>query len=114
MELWFVEALIVLAALKDSCGESAFRMTNDQVVAVMQSRHPEAKVGVQTFERLKRRYVSRPGKPAERFELLRETFKGSRKPGQQVGVPSEYERTGLAGLLPGLNEVAQPQSSAVA
>jgi hypothetical protein len=98
----FVEALIVLVTHKRRLGESPISMTNAQVQALVTERHPDTPLEHrQTFERLKERYITRQNgeKPASRFELLREIRKGTRKPGQAVGIPSEYEATGIERLL---------------
>lgn len=62
---------------------------------------------VQQFERLKRKFVSRPddGKMATRRELLLEVRKGVKKPGEATGTPSEYRLTGLLDLIPDLLEL---------
>jgi hypothetical protein len=76
------------------------RATNDQIKEIVAHRH-QIHLHCEEFERLKRRYVSRPGdgKPATRFELLREVVKGKRGPAGQSGTPSEYQPTGLRFLL---------------
>jgi hypothetical protein len=94
----FVEALIVLITAKRSWGESDLKMTGDQIREVARDRHKLGWCDTQ-IDRLKLKYITRPGKPAERFELLREIAKGHRKRGQAPGVPSEYAMTGLRLLV---------------
>lgn len=62
-------------------------------VAVALTREPLANPQI---ERLKRKYISRPDKPATRFELAVQTVEG------RPGIPSEFVLTGLRQLLDGL------------
>jgi hypothetical protein len=108
-----VEALVVHVLHKIRTGEFArdglIRMTDRQLVAIASDRRPAIPwVSYQQIEREKRKFVGRPGdgKPATRFELLREVKKGERPPGQAVGIPSEYQATGLMSLLPELGRAA--------
>ena len=97
-----MEAVIVHVTHKRSIGESPVSMTNEQIAEIVAERHPDVSVKhPKTFEELKRRYITREkdGKPASRFELLREIRKGERKPGQSIGIPSDYETTGILRLL---------------
>lgn len=93
----FVEALIVQCFHKIvNTKETTIKMTNQQIKDIMQRRHG-LDLDNQQMERLKARYVSRPGKPAKRCELLRETFKGRRT--AHGGVPSEYKMVAIGWLL---------------
>ncbi len=76
-------------------------MTNDAVRAIIARRHGLPAWSDSKFERIKARYIARPGdgKPATRFELLREVLKGFKRPGGPAGVPSEYLATGIGRLL---------------
>ena len=51
------------------------------------------------MDRLKSKFVSRPDRPATRFELLRMTRRGQRSHGGHRGTPSRYEPTGIERLL---------------
>ena len=102
----FVEALVVLTTYKINHthkyrDEALIRMTHDQIRQIAGNRREGLKWGHQQVERLKCKYVTREadGKPASRFELLREVRKGERKRNQTVGRPSEYRPTGVLCLL---------------
>jgi hypothetical protein len=77
-------------------------MTRTQINTAAADRFDGLRWHPQQFERLKAKYITREadGKPATRFELMREIVKGSRRPGQSVGEPSKYELTGILCLLP--------------
>jgi hypothetical protein len=96
-ERCFVTALVVHVMHKRfDLNESAIKMTHDQLREIIQDRHPSSREwrgADPQIGRLKRRYVSQPGRPALKYELLRETFKG--KPGH----PSVYEATGIEEFL---------------
>src|SRR5262249_7984286 len=93
----FVEAFIVLTTpVLDVARAVLHMMTGGMVRAISTGRHEGIKLGNQQIERLKRKYIDRPSKPAERFELLREQRKGRWGKGDQPGTPSEYRVTGLA------------------
>jgi hypothetical protein len=89
----FVIGLIVHVMHKRfNTGETVIKMTHAQLREIIQDRHPRGHLwrgDNKQIGRLKRRYISQPGRPAEKFELLRDTFKG--KP----GIASEYEPTGI-------------------
>lgn len=95
----FVEALIVHVTHKrlhtDEVGP--ILMTYAQVREIASARHPLASDGpkwvTRQLGRLMDKFVTRPGKPASRLELLRRTREG------RPGTPSEYETTGLEQLL---------------
>jgi hypothetical protein len=105
----FVEALLVHAIHKVKIGEwhpddesSRLLMTHDQLRQIVSDRHGGLAWDNKQFERLKAKYISRPGdgKPATRAELLREVVKGRKEPGGRPGVPSEYRATGITRFLP--------------
>ncbi len=105
-ETAFVEAVIVLSLHEIQLGRVAvdrvIRLTNHQLVILARDRYPEVTwVSDEQVEREKRKFIGRPedGKPATKSELLREIRKGKRERGQAVGVPSEYQLTGLDFLL---------------
>jgi hypothetical protein len=106
LEHAFVEALIVHCTREAMSGNSPTRMTHDQVRQIVKDRHPELKLHRQVFERLKRRYITRPDKTATRRELLVQTFKGSKARGQRVGLPSEYEMTGISSAMSNVEKSA--------
>src|SRR4051812_34483809 len=90
----FVEALVVYFTYKVTIlRESPLKATRDQIRDIVQERHGITLANPQ-FERLKKRYITRPDKPAERFELAIQTVEG------RQGVPSEYELTGLLQFMP--------------
>jgi hypothetical protein len=103
----FVEALLVQATYKMDCTREYFddgviRATHDQLRRIAGARHGGLRWAPQQIERLKRKYVTREGdgKPASRFELLREVRKGERGRGQARGRPSEYRPTGILQFFP--------------
>lgn len=93
----FVEAILVHCwhIIRDT-QEEVIRATNRQIRAIMLSRHG-LDVDDSHFARLKHRFISRPQKPAARFELLRETVQGRKT--SHGGIPSQYALTGLGWLL---------------
>jgi Bifunctional DNA primase/polymerase, N-terminal len=99
-EAAFVESVLVhsLHKLAIEPGE-LIRMTGDQIRAVASDRALGGDWTDMQMERLKAKYFWRPGKPATRYELLREIVKGDRRPGLTVGTPSEYLATGLRVFL---------------
>jgi hypothetical protein len=105
----FVEALIVLVTHERATSrDGVIRMTGDQIRAIMADRHQGIRPLNSQMDRLKSEYISRPGRPATRMELLRETRRGRRGRGESVGTPSEYEATGIELLLD--REVRRSQS----
>ena len=100
LEFAFVEALIVMHEYESSkTQDGLIRMTDDQLVQVATSRHPELKFHRQTIVRLKKDYISSPERQARRFELFRLRQRG--KPGMKghAGTPSEYDPTGIMILM---------------
>jgi hypothetical protein len=92
-----VIALIVHAMHKRiNTREAILKMTHAQLREIIQFHHPrgqEWRGDNKQIGRLKKRFITQEGRPAEKFELLRETRKG--KP----GIPSEYEPTGIEFFL---------------
>ena len=89
----FVEALVVHFTHKlVNCHEPVLKATRDQLRQIIEDRHG-IKLDNSQFNRHKKKYITRPDKPATRYELAIQTVKG--KP----GTPSEYELTGLLHLL---------------
>jgi hypothetical protein len=111
----FVESLIVHVEHKRiNVGDTAILMTHPQLNRIARARFGREWSPPQ-IERHKAKYVTRPGKPARRFELLRELRKGGRKGGQVVGIPSEYETTGIEWLLkPEARRIAEGAIACVA
>ena len=102
----FVEALLrwtiyKFRCLEDETAGGVMKLTNDQVRDIAVARGLAKSWGPEQFERLKRKFVTRErdGKPASRFELLREIHKGHHKPNETQGVPSAYETTGIRELV---------------
>ena len=94
----FVEALVsILVYQRRSSAEPTFLATNSQMarIAGLRNRAEPRPWDNQQIERLKRKYVTRPGQPATGFELVREVRMGARTKGAEAGTPSEYEPTGL-------------------
>jgi hypothetical protein len=97
----FVEAIVRLTTYQLSIGQHLITATNELIKTIatglggkIDHRDP--------FENLKRRFISRPERPAKRFELLRlveEGRKDGSRPGE-AGTPSIYQPTGLLLLLP--------------
>ncbi len=85
-------------------------MTDGQVLRIVADRDPGKPEWRPTqVQRLKAKYVTRPGKPAARFELLRVLHTGRPGRGRTPGSPSVYEVTGLGLLLtPGRPPAADP------
>ena len=96
----FVEGLIVHVIHRRTVEPGdLFRMTNDQLRTIVADRYSGKDWDDTQFERLKAKYITRPSKPATRFELLLELEKGSRKRGEMIGKPSTYRPTGVMALL---------------
>jgi hypothetical protein len=89
----FVMALTVYMTYKAGyLGEEPPKGTLGQLGQLIEDRHG-LRLAKPQLERLMRKYVTRPDKPASRLELAIQTVKG--KP----GVPSEYKLTGLLELI---------------
>ena len=99
-ETAFVESVLVLAqySLKLEPDQS-IRFTHDQIRLTASDRYPGVEWSNGHMERIKSKYIARPGKPATVFELVRETGKGQRGKGGKPGTPSEYRATGLRVFL---------------
>lgn len=104
----FVEALMAQATYKmlhtrEYSADRVIRATHDQIRRIAGGSREGPGWSSEQFERLKRKYVTREldGKPASRFELLREARKGERRRGEPRGRPSEYRPTGILLLLAG-------------
>jgi hypothetical protein len=98
----FVETLLVLAIYKlEQQNETTILATHDQIRQIAPARFGEAmrRWDNQEVERLKRKYVGRPGSPAKRFELLKELRKGQHSRNGNPGTPSEYAATGTIASL---------------
>ncbi len=97
-EVWtkeraFVEALVIHFTHEVDCKPSAlFKATRSQITAILEARYGLKLENIQ-FERLKRKFITRPGKPASLIELAIQTVEG------RTGKPSEFELTGLRQLL---------------
>jgi hypothetical protein len=89
----FVEAWVVYFSYKlFVLGEKPLKATRDQIVRIIEDRHG-LKLENPQFERLKKKYITREGKPATIFELAIQTREG------RQGVPSEFEPTGILQLI---------------
>ena len=90
----FVEALVVhFTHVLCNLDDPVMKATFGQIGEIMNDRRGVKLDHPPQIERLKRRYVSRQGRPADRFELVVQTVTG------RTGVPSEFELTGLLQLL---------------
>jgi hypothetical protein len=101
-EAYFVEALIVHVTHKRlNINEVVIKMTDDQIRQIAAERRGEAwrPWDNKQMERLKSKYISRPEKPATRFELLAMIQAGQRSHAGHGGTPSQYESTGIERLL---------------
>lgn len=99
----FVEALVVYFTYKlQVAREAVLKATRDQLNWIIKDRH-DIDLDNRQFERLKSRFITRTGKPANRYELAVQTLKG------RQGVPSEFELTGLKGLL--ASEISFPSAT---
>jgi len=78
--------------------EQIIKATDAQIRTIMREQF-DVTMDTKSYYRLKARYITREGKPATRFELLREVVKGCRQPDERVGTPSEYALTGLGVLF---------------
>jgi hypothetical protein len=103
-EYAFVEVVVIHAMYNLRCvgadGEAPLvAMTDGQLRGLASARHPGVSwSGNQQTEREKRKFVSREGKPAGRYELLAEVIKGWRTR-DGAGTPSVYRATGVMALL---------------
>lgn len=108
----FLESLIsILIYKRHSNAEPMFLATNAQIARIAALRNPTQlrSWDNQQIERLKRKYVTRRGKPASVFELVQEVQKGGRKRGAKVGTPSEYRPTGILLFLAPVAPSPSPQ-----
>jgi hypothetical protein len=88
--------------------DGEFLATDEQVWEIIADRHGDkVRWHRETNRRLKSQYITRPGKPARRFELLEEISKRKRGTNQDVGSPSKYRMTGIKCLL----DVEAPESA---
>lgn len=105
-EAVYVEAWLLLARYKLlETEEPALLATREQIQGVIELRHGRKFLpgNPNQYERLQRKFVERPGRPASRCPLLVRTVEGFRRSGEAVGVPSAFEVEALAWLL-----VAEP------
>jgi hypothetical protein len=108
----FVEVLLVVAIYqRDQQDEATIRVTHDQIRRIAAARFdlPMPVWDNRQIQRLKDKYITRPGRAATVFELMREVRKGERKLGEKVGVPSEYEPTGILLFLDPIALAASPE-----
>jgi hypothetical protein len=101
-ERHYVEALIVHVTHKRiDLGEALIKMTDDQIRQIARDRRVEGwrPWDCQQMDRLKRKILSRPGRPATRLELMSMTLKGEARRGRKPGFPSEYQTTGIEVVL---------------
>jgi hypothetical protein len=90
----FVEAWAVYVAYKrDVLKEDPVKATRDQIRRLIEDRHGLT-LDNQQYERLLKKFVTREGRPATRFELAIQTVTG------RPGTPSEFVPTGIIHLLP--------------
>ncbi len=76
----------------DHLEENPPKATHRQLAELIEDKSG-LKLGCVQFERLFRKYITRPGKPAERYELAIQTKTG------WPGVASEYRLTGVLRLM---------------
>jgi hypothetical protein len=97
----FVEAWVRRVVYQVVRGEATITATNGQLMEIARGLGASIR-SPQQLERLKLRYITRAGKPAERFELLRVVQSGWKDLGrpQEPGTPSIYLPTGILLLLP--------------
>jgi hypothetical protein len=96
----FVAALVIYMTYKVGYrGEAPPKATNEQLAQVIEDRYG-LRLADSQVERLMRKYVTRPGKPATRLELAIQMAKG------RPGVPSEYKLTGLLELIAAPDDLA--------
>ncbi len=88
----FVDAWACYSAYKARIGECPMKMTAKQVSTIM-TRMGVPEPTPPQYEKLLRKYVSRPEKPSIAFELALQTQKG------RQGLPSEFVPTGVLDLL---------------
>ena len=72
--------------------ESPPKATRDQIRQVVVDRYG-IRLDNRQFERLKEKYITRPGKPATHYELAVQIREG------RQSIPSEFILTGLLNLL---------------
>ncbi|WP_165074261.1 bifunctional DNA primase/polymerase [Paludisphaera rhizosphaerae] len=91
---WFLEALGVHFTYERGRSEGdRLKATNGQLRNIIRDRHSVV-LNPNQMERLKRRYITRPGKPAERWEAAVQVATGD-----SSGKTCEFELTGLLELL---------------
>ncbi|WP_165063472.1 bifunctional DNA primase/polymerase [Paludisphaera rhizosphaerae] len=97
LDRWFAEALLLHSQYEISKEPTreAIPFTSNQLRDLVETRHGR-KLKDPEIERLKVKFVSRPDKPANRYELAEQTYTGS----SYLRKPSELRLTGLQGLLP--------------
>jgi hypothetical protein len=88
----FVDAHLVYFGYKRRIGENPVRGTRDQIRELIEDRYMIELDNTQ-FERLKQKYITREGKPATRYELLRQTQAG------RQGFASVFGLTGILNLM---------------
>jgi len=107
VESWLIHCLHKLLYTEEKC----IRATDEQIKALIHDRFG-MKLDNKIYYGLKAKFISRVGKPASKFELLREMVKGKKEAGEAVGMPSKYALTGLGYLLYHEGTVLSPANSA--
>ncbi len=99
-EEFFVECLMVLVIVQVQYAKRPWvETTDDYLIKLAARRHPGTDWGPQQVERLKAKYIDRPGKPAERFGLMEQWARGSRGRDGKPGKPSAYMPSGILQML---------------
>lgn len=101
-ERLFVEALIVYVThRRNNLNEDVIQMTDGHILKIAVDRRGAdwRPWDNQQIERLKRKNIGRPDRPATVCELLWMTIPGQRGKGRKPGTPSVYETTGIERLL---------------
>ena len=95
-----METLLVLAVVQlKERGLPFIKTTDATMIEVTAARHEGTDWDARQLERMKTKYVDRPGKPATRFGLIEQWKKGERGKDGRPGTPSEYLPTGILQML---------------
>jgi hypothetical protein len=105
--LQFVETFLAVCAYqRQQTGRKDVKVTHRQLQEIALRRFGSEFVRWEDkqIDRLKNNYITRLSSPsgvrtADRFELLREVFRGERARGQTKGTPSVYHPTGIEAFL---------------
>ena len=103
VEVWLIQVLHRLLHTESA----TITATHGQINQILRDRY-RATWDARQFERLQAKFITRPGRPASRCELLARTAEGRRE--AEARIPSEYRIEKLAYLIvPDPDEEADPE-----